>query len=130
MPETSETVTRNIRISVQARYVAQRSRPEDGLWFFAYRVELENVGDETVQLLSRHWVITDADARVEEVRGPGVVGEQPVLAPGEVFHYTSACPLPTSFGTMHGSYQMVTEDGERFDATIAPFALSLPHAIH
>jgi ApaG protein len=130
MPDVSETVTRNIRISVQAQYVAQRSQPEDGLWFFAYRVELENTGEETVQLLSRHWVITDGEARVEEVRGAGVVGQQPVLEPGEVFHYTSACPLPTPFGTMHGSYQMVTADGEHFDAVIAPFSLSLPHSVH
>jgi ApaG protein len=130
MPDSSEAVTRNIRVGVQARFVPQRSRPEDGLWFFAYHVELENMGDETVQLLSRHWVITDGDGRIEEVRGPGVVGEQPVLGPGETFQYTSACPLPTSFGTMHGSYQMVTDAGERFDATIAPFSLSLPHLIH
>ena len=130
MPENSEAVTRNVRVRVQARYVAQRSRPEDGLWFFAYRVELENLGEETVQLVSRHWIITDGEARVEEVRGPGVVGEQPVLGPGETFQYTSACPLPTSFGTMHGSYQMVTEDGDRFDAEIAPFSLSLPYAVN
>jgi ApaG protein len=130
MPDTSEAVTRNVRISVQAQYVEQRSQPEDGLWFFAYRVELENLGEETVQLLSRHWVITDGEGRIEEVRGPGVVGEQPVLEPGERFHYTSACPLPTPFGTMHGSYQMIADNGERFDATIAPFTLSLPHALH
>lgn len=130
MPDSSLAVTRNIRVSVQARYVEQRSRPEDGLWFFAYHVELENLGDETVQLISRHWVITDGDARVEEVRGPGVVGEQPILEPGDTFQYTSACPLPTSFGTMHGSYQMVTSDGDRFDVVIAPFSLSLPHLIH
>jgi ApaG protein len=130
MPETSEAFTRNIRISVQAQYVEQRSQPEDGLWFFAYRVELENLGEEAVQLLSRHWVITDGEGRVEEVRGPGVVGEQPLLEPGERFHYTSACPLPTPFGTMHGSYQMIADNGDRFDAIIAPFTLSLPHALH
>lgn len=130
MPETSEAMTRDIRVKVQARYVSQRSRPEDGLWFFAYHVELENTGEDTVQLLSRHWIITDGEARVEEVRGPGVVGEQPVLGPGDVFHYTSACPLPTAFGTMHGSYQMVASDGERFDATIAPFSLCTPHSLH
>lgn len=130
MPEASQAVTRNIRVSVQARYVELRSRPEEGMWFFAYRVELENLGDETVQLLSRHWVITDGEGRVEEVRGPGVVGEQPVLEPGDLFHYTSACPLPTPFGTMHGSYQMVTTGGERFDAVIAPFLLSGPQALH
>ena len=130
MAEVSEAVTRNIRVSVQARYVEARSQPEEGLWFFAYRVQLENLGDETVQLISRHWVITDGEGRVEEVRGPGVVGEQPVLEPGGIFHYTSACPLATAFGAMHGSYQMVTADGERFDAEIAPFSLSLPHALH
>lgn len=130
MAEVSEAVTRNIRVSVQARYVEARSRPEEGLWFFAYRVQLENLGAETVQLLSRHWVITDADGRVEEVRGPGVVGEQPVLGPGDIFHYTSACPLPTPFGTMHGSYQMITAEGDRFDAEIAPFSLILPHSLH
>ena len=130
MPQQSEAVTRDIRIRVQARFVPQRSRPEDGLWFFAYHVELENIGDETVKLLSRHWIITDGEARVEEVRGPGVVGEQPVLEPGDTFDYTSACPLPTEFGTMHGSYQMVTQEGDRFDATIAPFSLSTPHSVH
>jgi len=130
MPARSEAITRDVRVSVEARYVAQRSRPEDGLWFFAYHVEIENLGEDTVQLVSRHWIITDGDARVEEVRGPGVVGEQPVLAPGEAFNYTSACPLPTSFGTMHGSYQMVSQSGDRFDATIAPFSLSIPHAVH
>ena len=130
MPEVSKAVSRNIRVSVQAQYVEQRSAPHEGLWFFAYRVELENLGEETVQLLSRHWVITDGNGRVEEVRGPGVVGEQPVLEPGELFHYTSACPLPTAFGAMHGSYQMITGTGERFDAVIAPFSLSLPHALN
>jgi ApaG protein len=130
MPEVSEAVTRNIRVSTQAQYVEMRSQPDEGMWFFAYRIQLENIGDETVQLLSRHWVITDGEGRVEEVRGPGVVGEQPVLEPGEVFQYTSACPLATPFGTMHGSYQMVTADGEHFDAVIAPFLLSIPHALH
>ena len=130
MPEVSEAVTRNIRVSTMAQFVEQRSQPEEGLWFFAYRVQLENLGNETVQLLSRHWVITDGEGRVEEVRGPGVVGEQPVLGPGDLFHYTSACPLATPFGTMHGSYQMITTDGERFDAVIAPFLLSVPNSLH
>ncbi len=130
MPERSETVTNNVRVTVQARYVPQRSRPEDELWFFAYHVTIENTGDEAVQLISRHWIITDAETRVQEVRGPGVVGEQPVLKPGEMFEYTSACPLPTPFGTMHGSYQMVTDSGEQFDANIAPFTLSLPNWVH
>lgn len=130
MPERSEAVTRDVRVTVQAHYVPERSRPEDDLWFFAYHVIIENVGSQTVQLMSRHWIITDGETRVQEVRGPGVVGEQPVLGPGEKFEYTSACPLPTAFGTMHGSYQMVTLEGDAFDATIAPFSLSLPHAVH
>lgn len=130
MPEASEATTRSIRVSTLAQFVEQHSQPEDGLWFFAYRVQLENLGDETVQLLSRHWVITDGEGRVEEVRGAGVVGEQPVLEPGDVFHYTSGCPLKTPFGTMHGTYQMVTADGERFDAVIAPFLLSVPGSLN
>src|SRR5919198_1284220 len=89
-----------------------------------------NVGDQTVHLPSRHWIITDASGHTEEVRGPGVVGEQPVLAPGEAFHYTSGCPLRTSSGVMHGTYQMVTEDGEHFDVEIAPFALHEPYTVH
>ncbi len=130
MPERSEALTRDVRVTVQARYVPERSRPEDDLWFFAYHVTIANVGQQTVQLISRHWIITDGEARVQEVRGPGVVGEQPVLGPGEKFEYTSACPLPTAFGTMHGSYQMITLEGEAFDATIAPFSLSEPHTLH
>ncbi|MCA9681590.1 MAG: Co2+/Mg2+ efflux protein ApaG [Myxococcales bacterium] len=130
MPDSSQAISRNIEVRVHSHFVPQRSRPEEGLWFFAYHVELSNVGQETVQLLSRHWVITDGEGRVEEVRGPGVVGEQPVLLPGERFEYTSACPLPTPFGTMHGTYQMISEGGERFDAKIAPFSLSLPNSLH
>ncbi len=130
MPERSRAETRGVVVSVEARYVPERSRPEDELWFFAYTVVLENHGSETVQLISRHWIITDAEGRVQEVRGPGVVGEQPVLEPGKRFEYTSACPLPTAFGTMHGSYQMITLKGEAFDATIAPFSLNLPHSLN
>ena len=100
------------------------------MWFFAYTVHVSNEGTETAELVSRHWVITDATGRVEEVRGPGVIGEQPVLEPGASFEYTSACPLPTSFGTMHGSYQMLTRDGQTFDAEIAPFTLAEPHAVN
>lgn len=127
---SSEASTRGVRIQVRSRYVPERSSPEHGAWFFAYTVLITNDGDTTVQLLSRHWIITNADGHVEEVRGPGVVGAQPVLGPGESFEYTSACPLPTAFGTMHGSYQMVTEDGERFDADIAPFSLNMPYAVN
>lgn len=128
--EGSEEVTRGIRIKVHSRYVSEQSSPEQGAWLFAYHVRIENEGAETVQLMSRHWIITDADGRIQEVRGPGVVGAQPILRPGEAFEYTSACPLRTSFGTMHGSYQLVTPEGDAFDAKIAAFSLNLPHAIH
>jgi ApaG protein len=97
---------------------------------FAYHVKVRNDGTDTVQLVGRHWIITDATGRVEEVRGPGVVGEQPVLKPGQSFDYTSGCPLPTPMGTMHGSYQMVTQKGERFDAEIAPFTLAEPYTVN
>jgi ApaG protein len=127
---TSETITRGIRVRVQARYVPERSDPDNHGWFFAYTVRIDNEGERTAQLVSRHWIITDAEGRVEEVRGPGVVGAQPVLRPGDSFEYTSACPLRTAFGTMAGTYQMITEDGEVFDADIAPFSLSLPYALN
>ena len=130
MSSYSEAVTRGVRVRVQSVYVAERSSPEDGHWFFAYQVNILNEGDETVQLLSRHWVITDGDGSEQEVRGAGVVGEQPVLAPGDAFEYTSACPLETPVGSMHGTYQLVTDAGERFDATIAPFGLGEPTAVH
>ena len=126
----SEATTRGIRIRVRSQYVPERSDPARSQFFFAYTVEIANEGSQTAKLVSRHWIITDALGHVEEVRGPGVVGEQPVLAPGESFEYTSACPLPTPFGTMHGTYQMVTPGGDRFDAEIAPFTLSEPHAIN
>src|SRR5262245_554592 len=120
----SDVTTRGIRVRVQSAYVAERSQPEHNEWFFVYTVQISNEGQETAQLISRHWIITDADGNVEEVKGPGVVGETPRLAPGESFEYNSACPLSTPFGTMHGTYQMVTASGERFDAQIAPFSLS------
>ena len=127
---TSESVTRSIRIRVESRHDPERSDVENERWFFLYTIWISNEGPETVQLISRHWIITDADGEVEEVRGPGVVGEQPVLEPGQGFEYSSGCPLGTSFGTMHGTYQMVTLGGEHFDVEIAPFALSLPYAIN
>jgi ApaG protein len=130
VPFTSEAVTRGIRIHVQSAYVPDRSDPDHGQWFFIYTVRISNEGTETAQLVSRHWVITDANGRVHEVKGAGVVGEQPVLKPGESFEYTSACPLETSFGTMHGTYQMVLRNGDGFDASIAPFSLGEPHAIN
>ncbi len=127
---SSEAMTRGIRIHVDPQYDPTRSNPADSLWFYIYTVTISNEGEETVQLKSRHWVITDENQRVEEVRGPGVVGEQPVLAPGEGYRYTSGCPLKTATGFMHGSYQMVTEGGEEFDAEIAAFTLSEPLAVN
>ena len=127
---SSEAVTRGIRIHVEPEYDPSRSRPLAGQWFFLYTVTISNEGPETVQLMTRHWIITDERGRVEEVEGPGVVGEQPVLAPGQGFRYTSGCPLPTATGTMHGSYRMVTAGGDAFDAEIAPFTLSEPYTVN
>jgi ApaG protein len=127
---TSEAVTNNVRVEVESQYVADKSQPFDGEWVFAYTIRITNEGDHTVQLLSRHWIITDAGGHVEEVRGPGVVGEQPVLGPGEAFEYSSWCRLKTSSGVMRGSYQMLTEDGDQFDVEIAPFGLQEPYTVH
>jgi ApaG protein len=127
---TSEALTRGIRVSVQARYSPERSQPSGCKWFFLYTVTILNEGPETVQLVTRHWIITDGAGLVEEVRGPGVVGKQPTLGPGESFEYTSGCPLSTPFGIMEGTYQMVTTSGDQFDAKIAPFTLSEPYTVH
>jgi ApaG protein len=132
---TSEAVTHNVRVHVEAQYVPPQfvpgqSQPMQSEWVFAYTIRIRNEGEETVQLLSRHWIITDATGHVEEVRGPGVVGEQPVLGPGEAFEYTSWCPLPTASGTMRGTYQMLTEDGGQFDVEIATFVLQEPYTVH
>ena len=127
---TSEAVTRGVRVHVLSQFDPNRSDPSRSQWFFLYTINIVNEGTETVQLLTRHWIITDADGKVEEVKGPGVVGKQPVLKPGESFEYTSGCPLTTAFGLMEGSYQMVTESGDRFDAKIAPFTLSEPYTVH
>ena len=126
----SEAITRDIRVEVIAQHSTEHSRPSEGEWVFQYTVRITNLGSEPVQLISRHWIITDGTGRVEEVRGDGVVGKQPALAPGESFTYTSGCPLTTPFGVMEGSYQMVTASGEHFDARIAPFTLSEPYTVH
>jgi len=126
----SEVITQGVAVSVRSFYVAERSDPNRDYYFFAYRVRIANVGDETVQLISRHWIITDGEDQVEEVKGPGVIGEQPVLEPEQSFEYTSACPLKTPVGTMHGTYQMVRSSGEGFDAQIAPFTLAMPNALN
>lgn len=126
----SSITTRGVRVEVKSLYVPERSQPAQSYYFFAYRVDISNVGEEPVQLISRHWVITDGDGQVQEVRGPGVVGEQPRLEPGASFQYTSACPLRTEVGTMHGTYQMLTDADEPFDAQVAPFTLAVPNALH
>jgi ApaG protein len=127
---TSEATTRSVRVRVESEYAPDRSQPCKNQWFFLYTVTISNEGVETLQLLTRHWVITDGTGHVEEVRGPGVVGKQPTLRPGESFEYTSGCPLATPFGVMEGSYQMMSEAGERFDVKIAPFTLSEPYTVH
>lgn len=115
---------------MRSEYVPGRSSPRDSSYFFQYHVRISNVGEETAQLISREWIITNADGEAERVKGPGVVGEQPVLPPGGSFDYTSFCELKTAVGSMHGSYQMMTSSGERFDAIIAPFTLAVPNALN
>ena len=123
----SDAVTHGVRVEVLSRHSPENSRPNQNEWVFQYTVRITNQGPETVQLLSRHWIITDAFEHTEEVRGPGVVGEQPVLAQGESFKYSSWCPLKTPTGMMHGTYQMVRTDGSQFDVEIAAFALRSRH---
>lgn len=124
----SSAITQGVKVSVRSEFMPHRSNPDERRFVFAYTVVIANEGEGPVQLRSRHWVITDGFGRVEEVRGSGVVGEQPTLAPGESFQYTSGCVLETPQGVMHGSYQMEQTDGSQFDATIAPFVLATPNA--
>jgi ApaG protein len=123
-----EAVTRGIRVRVTPQYLEEESAPDERRYLWSYTIEISNQGDEVVQLRSRHWRITDADGRTEEVRGPGVVGQTPTLQPGTSFRYTSGCPLPTPSGIMVGSYQMTTEGGELFNVSIPAFSLDSPHA--
>lgn len=111
-------------------FLAEHSAPAENEYRFAYHITITNVGEETARLVSRHWIITDSEGDVQEVKGPGVVGAQPVLEPGASFEYTSYCPLKTNVGTMHGTYQMVRANGETFDAHIAPFTLAVPNALN
>ncbi len=129
-PTASEAVTQQIRIQAESFFVPERSMPSEGYYFFAYQIRITNLGTETAQLLSRSWIITDGNGEEQRVSGPGVVGEQPVLAPGASFSYTSFCPLPTQVGSMAGSYQMVCANGERFDAKVAAFTLAVPHTVN
>jgi ApaG protein len=126
----SDAVTEGIRVEVIARHSADNSRPVQGQWVFQYTVRITNQGTDTVQLLSRHWIITDALDHTEEVRGPGVVGQQPLLEPGESFKSSSWCPLRPPTGMSPGTYTMVRSSGEQFDIVIAPFGLRAPYTIN
>lgn len=121
-----EMITRGVRITVNPVYLDNQSEPERNHFVWAYQVKIVNEGDETVQLLTRHWKITDSRGQLQEVQGPGVVGEQPVLRPGEAFEYTSGTPLSTPSGIMAGIYQMQAESGEMFDAVVPAFSLDSP----
>lgn len=126
----AESKKYEIEIEVATQYLPEQSNPDEERYFFAYSITVTNIGTEAAQLISRHWVITDAAGKVEEVRGLGVVGHQPFLKPGESFEYSSGCPLATPVGTMRGSYQMVAEDGTRFDAPVSEFILAMPRTLH
>ena len=125
-----EAVTRNIRVRVDSEFAPGRSNPPQNQWFFLYTIRITNEGRETVKLLSRHWIITDGMGVMREVRGPGVVGKQPILKPGQSFQYSSFVTLAAPNGAMRGTYQMITEDGTPFEIEIAPFALREPYTIH
>jgi ApaG protein len=130
LPGTSDALTEGVRVRVTAQYVPSHSAPRENHFFFAYQVRIRNEGQEPVQLISRHWVITDGAAHVEHVRGPGVVGAQPRLLPGQEHQYTSCCPLPTPSGSMHGTYRMLKDDGTQFDAEVGTFSLFAPQLLN
>jgi len=127
---TSSAVTEGIRVRVQSLYLPDQSSPRDDRYVFAYTITISNESARTAQLRTRHWIITDGRGTIEEVRGDGVVGEQPWLRPGEDFHYTSGAVLETPVGTMRGSYHMLADDGRHFDASIPQFTLSVPRTVH
>ncbi len=122
--------TYQVKVTALPQFVAEQSDPDAERYVFAYTITVENVGTVTAQLISRHWIITDGNSNVQEVRGLGVVGEQPLLRPGEKYEYTSGCQLETPVGTMRGTYQMVAEDGTQFEGIIAEFTLSIPRVLH
>ena len=126
----SEMRQNKIQVDVETRYIEDQSNPDQNYYVFAYTITIQNKGKQAAQLLTRHWVITDSNQKIQEVRGDGVVGEQPLLEPGERFVYTSGTMLETSVGTMKGSYQMLADDGSHFDATINEFVLSTPRVLH
>ncbi len=125
-PGTSVAETQGIRVEVRCAYIPEQSAPQAGRYFFAYQVTIANVGSVPAQLISRHWIITDGDGKEEHVKGPGVVGAQPRLSPGEAHSYTSFCPLPTPSGSMRGTYRMLRDDGDQFDAEVGAFSLMAP----
>ena len=120
----------NIQVSVESQYIEKESDPDQGRYVFAYTVTIVNQGSVPAKLLARHWIISDSDGRTQEVRGEGVIGEQPYLQPGEGFRYTSGTILDTPVGVMQGSYQMLADDGEHFDAPVSPFRLANPRLLH
>ncbi len=124
------TEPHHIDIQVETRYLAEQSDPEDDRYVFAYTITITNNGTEAARLISRHWIILDGEENRQEVHGEGVVGQQPYLAPGEVFRYTSGTVLQTPVGSMHGTYRMLCDDGESFDADIPAFILATPHSLH
>jgi ApaG protein len=130
LPPMSEAVTENIKVEVLSQYSAENSKPLEDEWIFQYTVRITNQSDAPVQLLSRHWIITDGLDHVNEVRGPGVVGEQPVIEPGNSHQYSSWCPLTTPTGRMHGTYQMIRPDGTQFDIVVAPFGLKAKYVVN
>lgn len=127
---SSDRTTRGIRVQARSFYVPERSVPQDHYFFFAYLIKISNLGERSAQLLSREWLITDGNGETQRVEGPGVVGEQPLLGPGESFEYTSFCPLPTAVGAMEGSYTMLDAEREAFAVEIAPFTLAVPGSLN
>lgn len=126
----SDSNSYQFEVRVKTRFLEEQSDVENDTFLFAYTISIENVGEIAAQLLTRHWIITDALDEVQEVRGEGVVGEQPVIKPGQVFEYTSGCPLPTPVGTMRGSYRFVGQGGDEFDVEVPEFVLSMPRTLH
>ncbi len=126
----SDTTTKGIRINVEPEYLPNRSDPTKPIYCFAYHITITNETSEKTQLISRYWHITDSNGNIEEIRGPGVAGKQPTLSQGESFKYTSLCPIPTEFGVMHGSFKMVTKEGDSFEAKIKPFKLAIPFSVN
>ena len=127
---SAHTSTTSLKITVETHYLAEQSEPESERYVFAYTITIQNTGEVAARLLDRHWIITDANGKVQEVNGEGVVGEQPYLQPGEGFRYSSGAILETPVGAMQGSYRMVADDGQHFDAPIAPFRLAMPGLLH